>query len=438
MLIEAVKEFLSQHRIDPAANRLFLACSGGIDSMVLAHVLLELRVEFELVHCNFRLRGTQSDEDESFCREWAQKNRLKFHCRSFDTSNYTRQKKISTQMAARELRYSFFESLLSEDLQSYMMTAHHLDDSLETMLINLGRGTGLKGLTGIPDIRDQYIRPLSECSEVEIKSYAIENEINWREDSSNQSDAYQRNFLRLKVIPQLKEAFPSFDKSFRQTVQNLRADQHMLESGLLALHKDLVTDTGEEQRLDIKALLEYAGYQSFIHHWLAPYGKFDLQSICESLSKEGNLNFASHSHILLKDRGQLILREISEPPEIEVVIHKEEVRLIEPLDMSMKFVDYDGNIETDKSIAMLDADKLEFPLTLRRWKAGDSFQPLGMKAFKKLSDFLIDNKLTRFEKENTWVLCSGEKVVWVVNHRIDNRFKLSSKTKTIYFVQLLR
>lgn len=406
--------------------------------MLLAELMIQAGLKPALAHCNFQLRNEDADGDQQFVKSYAESNSLDFFTTNFDTKTYALQKGISIQMAARELRYSFFEEVMTANNLDYLCTAHHADDSLETILLNLGRGTGLPGLSGIPPKRGNILRPLYKFTKAEITDLANELKLEWREDVSNTKTDYQRNYLRHKVIPTFKENFPGFDTGFSKTQDQLLNDTQLFQQLIQEKITSLETTAGSEKRMNIKALTSTPGYSSILHHWLLPYGQFDLQSIIACLEGESGRMFANDAYQILIDRTEIIVKPKSESENGTFQIQETDKEINEPIGLTLSKTEAENFvINKDKSIGALDADKLQFPLTLRKWKEGDYFYPLGMKGRKKLSDFFTDQKLNLFEKEDIWVLTSGGDIVWITGHRIDDRFKISDKTKTVYIARLI-
>lgn len=417
--------------------KLLLACSGGIDSMVLAHMLLQQSYKPAIAHCNFKLRA-EADADEEWLKNWAQQHNLEFFSTSFATAEYAGKKGISTQMAARELRYNFFDELMEEHWFEYLLTAHHADDSLETIFLKLSRKPELLSLAGIRPRKGKILRPLWLMSRSEIKDYAKKHQLSWREDASNADVYYQRNRLRHQVIPDLKNALPQLHDNWSAGVSQLHNDRLLLEQLIHEKIESLVEREGEKQKLKTAHLKALPGAESFLHHWLKPYGNFDIEAIAGAADSFSGKEFRSESHLLLLHRGELILSPLELVDEQQYYIRENDEHILKPVHLQMEKLSPEAfTLNQSPHTAALDFDKLHFPLTLRRWKAGDRFVPLGMKGHKKLSDFFIDASYSRSEKENTWLLCSGKEIAWVVGQRIDDRFKLSDQTKSIYFVRIL-
>ncbi len=435
-LQSTVSHFLQEHQID--GNQLLLACSGGVDSMVLLHTLVALGYRPHVAHCNFQLRGADANADQQFVEEYGGALGLSVHVKKFQTTEYAAEQSISIQMAARDLRYAFFNDLVKTHKLQGIATAHHADDSLETILINLGRGTGFTGIAGIRIKTKMALRPLLSFTKKEIVAYARKHGLNWREDVSNQKENYQRNFIRLKVLPKLHEAFPNFEASSKRSLKYLEEDRDLFESLVSSKLELLVKKQGATEKLNIPKLIRTGSAKALLRHWLLPKGTFDIDAIYNSLKGESGSFFQTEKHRLLKDREFLILKpNSSESDSDEYLIYEDDSTILKPISMKMEKVNaQDFELQSLPSTAALDFNKLHFPLKLRHWKKGDKFVPLGMKGAKKLSDYFVDRKFSRFQKEQVWLLCSGDDIVWIVNERINDRYKLSNMTKTVYFARL--
>jgi tRNA(Ile)-lysidine synthase len=383
------------------------------------------------------LRGLESFGDQNFIQEYADKNEIPIFVTQFDTTAFAKDFKLSTQVAARELRYNWFYELLETEGYDYILTAHHADDNLETFLINLSRGTGLEGLTGIPEHNGDLVRPLLAFTRQDILEYAQTENIAWREDSSNASDKYLRNKIRHDLVPLLKELNPQFMDTFQKTQSYLQDASVMVEDASIMVYQQVVSQEEEVFYIDLLQLLKLPNYKSYLYQWLKDFGFNswdDIYNLVGSLS--GKQIYSSHFR-LLKDREQLILSPIVDEEEgVQYLIDKGEKDVNVPLKLSLRKVNSISN-PSNTSI-FVDEEVLQFPLVLKKWKEGDIFQPLGMvgKA-KKLSKFFKDEKLSLLEKENTWILWSGDSVVWVVGWRADERFKVQIQTKNILNIQLV-
>ncbi|CDF80135.1 tRNA(Ile)-lysidine synthetase [Formosa agariphila KMM 3901] len=414
-------------------KKLILTISGGIDSVVLAHLCHKLGLNFALAHCNFNLRGDESDADEAFLVKLADDLDVEIFIESFDTNQYAADTKLSIQMAARELRYRWFEELVDLLHFDYVLTAHHADDNLETFLINLSRGTGIEGLTGIPEINDYIVRPLLPFSRTEIIAYAEANGINWREDSSNNSTKYLRNKLRHDVIPVLKEINPQWLQNFKMTQNHLHDSKILIDDFMTQVYKDVVAFEADVIKFDISKLLKYPNPKPYLYQLLKSYKFTAWDDIYNLLEAQSGKQVFSETHRLLKDREYLIL-SLKDAQDNNVELHYEITEDLNPIKTAFGTFSFSIISEiqdTLKDTIYVDFDKLEFPLTIRKWEQGDFFFPLGMQGKKKLSKYFKDEKLSLVEKEHVWVVCSGNDIVWVINRRGDNRFKVTTTTKQI-------
>ncbi|MEZ4778671.1 MAG: tRNA lysidine(34) synthetase TilS [Flavobacteriaceae bacterium] len=411
-------------------SKLLVACSGGLDSVVLAFLLKELEYKIALAHCNFSLRGTESDGDEAFVIELATSWNIPIFTERFDTKTYAAANKISTQMAARELRYTWFDEILIKNGYDYLLTAHHADDTLETFLINLSRGTGLRGLTGIAEVNESVIRPLLPYSREEIVSFAKKEQLFWREDSSNKSNDYLRNELRHEAIPQLKKTSQSFLKNFQKTQQHLRETEALVGDYIVLIRNLVMQETQQGYEISIAKLLPLPHPEALLYELLLPFQFTAWEDVSALLYAQSGKQVFSSNYRLLKDREVLIITEIpSEEKNFSKFISENEQQIDSPLKMSFIPTNKMGYI-ADNTV-YVDASKLDYPLELRKWQKGDVFQPFGMKGKKKLSKFFKDEKLSLASKEQIWVLLSNRKIVWVVGYRLDDSFKITSKTENI-------
>ncbi len=411
-------------------KRLLLAVSGGIDSMVLVHLCAQLKLNFEVVHCNFMLRGAESDAETQFIESFCSSNGILIHTKYFDTNTIAANTKESIQITARNLRYHWFQEIMSLGFD-YVLTAHHLDDSLETVLINFSRGTGLEGLTGIPAQNGNIIRPLLPFSREEIEHFAEKNQIQWREDSSNASDKYLRNKIRHSIIPLFKELNAGFTDSFQNTLHHLKQAESLVNDAAELVYEKVVIEKENQLDFHLKPLLEFQNYQSYLFQWLKQYGFTAWNDIYDLVEAQSGKQVFSPTHVLLKDREKLILskRKESATEAIFCIESKESIVNI-PLNISFCNVSYLS--ESDSNCIFVDEDKITFPLILRKWKTGDYFYPSGMTGKKKLSKYFKDEKYSLFEKEKQWLLCSDDQIIWVIGKRADQRFLAQSNTvKTI-------
>ena len=433
MLIK-LKNHLSEKFSFLKDKKLLLATSGGLDSMVLLDLFQKLNTKIHIAHCNFQLRGLESFEDQKFVQNYAEKNIIPYFTTTFDTENFAKDYQLSIQIAARTLRYDWFYELLESEKLDYILTAHHADDSLETFIINLSRGTGLDGLIGIPSENDKIVRPLLLFSRNEMEQYAQENKVSWREDSSNASDKYIRNKIRHHIVPLLKDLNPNFLESFKKTQTYLQDSQVMVEDATIMIYQQVATEIQDTVHFDIKKLKQLANYKSYLYQFLKEYGFFAWEDIYKLVDAPTGKLVLSDEYRLIKNRDFLILSPKKNADEKTFLIEKNQKEVNFPLNMI--FTIENTISETDSGSIFVDQDLLQYPLTLRKWQENDIFYPFGMVGKKKLSKFFKDEKMSMIDKENCWLLCSQNDIVWVVNKRLDNRFKVTKNTKTILKIAL--
>ena len=415
-------------------KKLLLAVSGGVDSMVLLDLFYKLRYDICVVHCNFQLRGKESDADELLVREICQDGYIPYFINSFDTLEFAKENKLSIQLAARKLRYDWFQELLSLGFD-YVLTAHHLDDNVETFLINFTRGTGLEGLTGIPVQNENIIRPLLPFSRDEIENYAIDNKIQWREDSSNASDKYFRNKLRHNIVPTLKELNTGFLDSFQNTLHHLQQAESLVNDASKLVFEKVVKEKGNQLEIHLKTLLEFQNYKAYLFQWLKSYGFSAWNDIYDLVDAQSGKQVFSETHVLLKDREKIILSE-------RKPINKSEVFIIESIEckvnipLKLIFSRFSGGKHVNANCIFVDEDKINFPLIIRKWQEGDYFYPAGMNGKKKLSKYFKDEKYSLLDKENQWLLCSEDQIIWVIGKRADQRFIATETTQQNIKIEL--
>jgi len=412
-----------------------LAVSGGVDSVALAYLFAQSDMTFALAHCNFRLRGSESDKDEKSVNDLAVNLNSKIHVTHFDTIGYVNKNKVSVQVAARELRYHWFEQIMQEYGYRTLVTAHHADDNLETFLINLSRGTGLEGLTGIPAKTNTISRPLLAFSRAQILRYAESKKLQWREDKSNTDMKYLRNKIRHEVIPKLKELHPTFSGNFGNTLENLKGSSSILKNHIKELKSELFIEIDGVTRISIEKIQNLNPTEAYLYEFFNDYGFTAWNDIKGLLTGISGKEVRSKTHRLLKDREELLLQKL-ETLEDEVFFIAEETRAIAyPIKITIEEVD---NYEKANKPNILHIDKktLKYPLVLRKWQEGDYFYPLGMKGKKKVSKFFKDEKMDMISKEKQWLLYSDDKLMWVVGKRGDDRFKVTEATQTIIKITL--
>lgn len=434
-MLSKFQKHLSENLPFLKEKKLLLAISGGIDSVVLTYLLKQLNYDISLAHCNFKLRDNESDGDEQFIRNFASENNLKLYVTSFDTESFAKDNKLSIQVAARQLRYIWFHQLLEENSLDYILTAHHLDDNLETFLINFTRGTGLEGLTGIPVQNDKIVRPLLAFSREEIEKFASENKIEWREDSSNASDKYLRNKLRHDVVPILKSLNPSFLNSFQDTLKHLEQAKSLADDASVLVYKQVVTEKNGQKFFRLFDLKRLPNYEAYLFEWLQPLGFTAWKDISNLTEAQSGKFILSEKYRLSKDRDFLILEEI--PKENATIYEVEaDTEISIPIKLKVETI-FESNKSTDSTIIYVDKEKLKFPLTIRKWQEGDYFCPAGIEGKKKVSKYFKDEKMSLSDKENTWLLLSDNEIVWIIGRRQDRRFYIENSTTPVLKISLL-
>jgi tRNA(Ile)-lysidine synthase len=439
MLATQFIKHVQQNRLFSGADRLIVAVSGGIDSVALCQLCFMNGFTFEIAHVNFGLRGLESDDDETFVRKLAVSLGARFHVLHTDTRNYASENRISIQVAARQLRYQWFDELLQHE-PGYLLTAHHADDNIETVMMHFFRGTGIHGLAGIPEKSGRYIRPLLPFGRDEIIHFAQQQGLAWREDSSNESDKYTRNFFRLNVIPLISKVFPEVEKNIAENINRLK-EAAMLYDDAVKLHvSKVVEQKGTEFYIPVLKIKKLAPVRTLLYEITKRYGfsTGQLNDIVHLLDAEHGKMVQSETHRIIRNRGWLIIAQRNTTDCTHVIIQEEEQTasfeggLVRIAHRSVK----DVKIKSGNAEALLDARLVAFPLILRKWKAGDYFYPLGMKKKKKISRFLIDQKLSKIEKEAVWVLESAKRICWIVGLRIDDRYKITGATHEVIQVQV--
>lgn len=440
-MIEAFKGYISKNQLFEAGQKILLAVSGGIDSMVMASIFLQLGINTGLAHCNFKLRKTESDEDEIFVKEIAHKYNIPLYVKRFETSDFACEKKLSIQVAARDLRYEWFGQLIEEENYDFYATAHHFDDQIETFFINLLRSSGISGLRGILPKTGNCIRPLLFATRKMIEQYAFENNVNYREDSSNSKDDYLRNRIRHYIIPALEKSEKNFRTGFQSTLSILSETEKFIQTEMNKKITDFVTHRDDSVLVNMKKLSQEKNLSFVLFELLKPYN-FNYSTtlnIVESLDKQSGKVFLSASHELVIDREFIIISKLLRRNDEVFEIQEDSKEIFTPIHLVFETIIFNKNtpILPEKNIAFFDLNKLNFPLKLRRYREGDKFYPLGMNDQKKLSDFFIDKKIPLPEKRIIWLLISGEDIAWIINQRIDDRFKISCETTKALVVKLI-
>ncbi|SHM54565.1 tRNA(Ile)-lysidine synthase [Cyclobacterium lianum] len=426
-----------ENNILDVGQRYLLAISGGMDSVALAHLLHLGGCKFDLVHCNFQLRGKESDRDEAFVRDLAEEMRVPIHVKVFDAKGYAASNGLSLQMAARDLRYDWFATLHRSLPAAGVLVAHQADDQLETVLLNLLRGTGIEGVYGMANKRDFIIRPLLPFSRAEIQEFVASESLSWREDSSNRKTLYKRNFIRHKFMPVLADFDPKGPELMQYSFDRIKDAGKAFFYFFEQWREARVRQEPPYEYLDYKDLGNIPGKASLLFYWLRPKGfvypqvEQVLQAMHAGLS--GKCFFAG-DWMLNMDRDRLILGKAEQAePSFWVNVHDINFRPDARVNYDILQLKSDWQIDRSSENALLDRQLLDFPLQLRGWEEGDRFKPLGMQQFKKVSDFLIDAKVPLIKKKSVKVLCSGNAIVWVVGYRIDDRFKVTKATREVVY-----
>lgn len=435
---DIVQHFIIKEKLLANDAKVIVGLSGGMDSMVLMDILLNLGYVCIAAHCNFHLRGEESNRDADFVKKWCEKRKIRFISIDFDTIKYAADNKISIEMAARDLRYEWFNKICKQFNADAIAVAHHKDDSIETVLLNLIRGTGIKGLTGISAKKNNNIvRPLLCLTRSDIEDYTANNDLPYVTDSTNNEDIYVRNSLRINAIPLLEKINPSVKESIFRTSKNLSEVEKIY---IKSIEKS-IQNVFSNNKIDISLLKEEVSPQSILFEILSPLGfsPSTIDDVFESVDSSPGKIFYSDSHRLIKDRDFFLLddRQSSEFEDEIFYINNDSEVIYDPIKLIIKKVS--KPIEINKNSRYLYADelKLKFPLELRKWKKGDWFVPFGMKGRKKLSDYFTDRKLSLIDKEDVWVLLSGGDVVWIVGERSDERFKVNRETKNIIIIEYI-
>ena len=436
-MLQKFHQYINRYNLIAEGDRLVLALSGGIDSMVLADLLLKSKVQYVAAHCNFHLRGEESDGDEQFVRGFAEKKGIQCFVKHFDTEKYAAELGISIEMAARDLRYAWFEELRQQLDYDKIAVAHHADDQAETFFINLLRGAGLNGLKGMKPQNGVIIRPMLWASREQIHRYAIENQIVWREDHTNAESVYLRNKIRNQLLPVFDELHLEARQGLYKSLEHLASENELYRELLQEKLNQIIERNGEILSIQQSAFNNQQTAFQLLFEWLRQYGfnTDQCRFIFEAMETGIGNKYYSPTHQLVIGRNELQLSEIKTVENGEIQIEAGQEEIISPIHLRFSQFEKKSNFIIDKSpnVALLDVDKITFPLTLRHWRHGDRFRPLGMKGSKLLSDFFVDQKFTESQKQNAFLLVSAEnQIVWVVGHRIDDRYKIEEGTQTIF------
>jgi tRNA(Ile)-lysidine synthase len=433
-LLQQYQHFINQNNLFRKDQKLLIAVSGGLDSSVLVHLTLASGFQVELAHCNFKLRGDESDRDENFVRNLAKEYGVTVHVNSFDTENYSASHGLSIQEAARELRYTWFEQILNDNNLQRVLTAHHADDNVETVMMNIFKGTGMSGLKGILPLTGRIARPLLFASRKELETYALHHAIGYVDDSSNILDKYARNFFRLNIIPLIEQLYPETQANLRNNLPRFRDAEQLYRESIERKLRKLVKQVGDEIHIPVELLRYSTPLHTIIFELVHPYGftPGQIPDIIKLMDSETGKYIQSSSHRLIKNRNWLILSGLKAENPSVITIEEGADRVSFPGGtLLLVRLDSQTSPDANQNTACIDGREVQYPLILRQWKPGDYFYPLGMQKKKKLSRFFIDSKLSRTEKEKIWVVESSKKIIWVVGMRVDDRVKLTPSSKSM-------
>jgi len=445
-LLKRFSEFITEKNLFSKNDRLLLAISGGLDSVVLCNLCYQSGFDFVIAHCNFRLRGQESDRDEKFVRELGKKYDREVLVKHFDTEKYAEEKKISIQVAARELRYAWFaeivdgSQLTDDSTVNYLVTAHHLDDNIETLLMHFFRGTGIAGLRAMPESQGKIFRPLLFAKKEELKNFADLHHLDWVEDSSNASDKYSRNYFRHQLIPLVQKIYPEVMGNLASNIDRFRDIEILYHQSIDQHKKRLLEYKGNEIHIPVLKLKKSNPLAAVCYEIIKEFGftSSQVSELIDLLDSESGKYIQSSTHRIVRNRNWLIIAPKQNETPQTILIEEGDSDISFPMgNLQLNFLPgKDYKLQMLNTIAQLDASEIKFPLLLRKWKTGDYFYPLGMTKKKKLSRFFIDEKISKTGKEKIWVIEMNKKIVWVVGMRIDNRFMITSQTKNILKIEV--
>lgn len=430
-LLNRFKENIEAQGLFTPANHLFIAFSGGVDSVALTILCQQCSYDFSLLHCNFQLRGAESERDEEFARDFAKQFNRDINIQRFNTDSYASENKISIQVAARELRYGWFKEMIAAKPGSVLLTAHHQDDNIETLLMNFFKGTGIAGLHGIAAKSDNIVRPLLFARKADLVELVQSQSMSWVEDSSNEQDKYARNYLRHQVIPLLKELYPGVENNLANNIQRFAGVEKVYQQAIEGYKKRLIKQSGAEIHLPVLLLKKFPSPETVLYEILRDYSFSPLQTavVMELLDAESGRYVESSTHRVIRNRGWLIIAPQQSVHQQLIVIDKAGTFNTADGELTVINESAVATIPQSANEVLLDSASIRYPLLLRKWKQGDYFYPLGMQKKKKLGRFLIDQKVSKTDKEKVWVIEMDKKIMWVNGYRIDDRFKITAATK---------
>ncbi|MCD4737429.1 MAG: tRNA lysidine(34) synthetase TilS [Bacteroidales bacterium] len=441
-MLERFKSFITNENLFRKEEKIIVSVSGGIDSVVMAGLFAEADFKFVIAHCNFNLRGRYSDEDEDFVSGIAERYKVDFFVKKFNTREFASQNKVSVQMAARQLRLQWMQDILANKIFSFFATAHHLDDHIETFFINLLRGTGISGLHGILPKKGNCIRPLLFAWKKEIFEFATSRNIPYKEDHTNRETVYLRNKIRHHLIPTLETIDPNFRIILQKNIERFRKAETIYKREVENKSSKLLMVEEDSWKINLDQLSKLPDPDIYLYETLRPF-QFNYSDVCDILDPNGSNSgtiFYSSGYQILRNRNNLIIQGKKDLPlmEEEYLIHEYQSEVKKPLSLEcLKFSRTpEFKLSRTPELAHIDFDRIVFPLKIRRWHEGDYFFPLGMKNKKKLSDFFIDQKFSIFDKKNTWVIESSGQIIWIVGKRLSDIYKVTSKTTTIFQIKI--
>ena len=430
-----IENFISEHQLLNKQKTVLVAVSGGLDSVALLNFLVENGYKCAVAHCNFHLRGENSDLDTEFVKKLAEKYDITLYINDFDTYAIAEQNRESIEMTARNLRYIWFDELLQNNDFQAVAVAHHQNDNAETILLNLIRGAGIRGLAGIRPKRKKIVRPLLCVTRSDIKTYAQEKGLQWREDLTNSDTKFKRNQIRHKILPEIEQQNPAFVQNMSKFADNIFDTITLYNSVVENFTKQILSENSGIFEIDIKTLLNSPAPKTLLFEILQ---KFDFQvdiveEILKNINSQSGKKYFSKNYTIVKDRERLLISENKTLENQQFIIEKDTKNIEQPLKISFEIIDKKDikSLKVGKNIALFDYDKMDFPLRLRTWQSGDYFKPFGLKGKQKVSDFFVNQHFSLLDKQNTWILLSDNKIMWLVNHRTDGRFKITEKTKKV-------